>query len=396
MRKKTNRGEKMKKAIIPTALIVELDDVGWDNGNDLRVQGYASRSGLPRYHALEDYEVLRDISNKTGKNMALALCLGDWDKDNLLRGEVGITHDPFGWNRAKTIDIKAFEKYRDVLEGAEHLEYIVHANLHGVYDENGKRLHEKEFLKLSGSESGKPVYTVDEADFKRRFEIFLKIYNSWGFKKPLRGFVNPCSIYDDEGLIRKIAKILYSYGIRYWADDFRFFPEPIKMVEGVACFRWAGGEGRFPWNAYDCDPNTLAYHYNEDKPSTCFVGNHWTNFLRFDPKRNKEQISLWVKYYEKQSECFGNVNANTVREAINQLIYHANASLTEEDSSFVIDTVCAINFGYEDLVREMFISISNEISPKECIGAEMTLYEKHGEFSTYKLSGFGEKIVIKY
>jgi len=29
----------------------------------------------------------------------VALCLGDCDKDNLLRGEVGITHNPHGWDK---------------------------------------------------------------------------------------------------------------------------------------------------------------------------------------------------------------------------------------------------------------------------------------------------------
>ena len=84
---------------IPIGGILQLDDVGWDNGRDLRLIGQASRSGLPRYHALGDYEFLNQLADATGRHVAVALCLGDWDKENFLRGEIGITHNPHGWDR---------------------------------------------------------------------------------------------------------------------------------------------------------------------------------------------------------------------------------------------------------------------------------------------------------
>ena len=98
----------MKKTIIPLPFLLEMDDVGWDDGRDLRLSGLASRSGLPRNHAKEDYEFLRSLSDSTGKNIAVALCLGDWDKENYLRGEVGVTHDPNGWDRGGVMDVAKF------------------------------------------------------------------------------------------------------------------------------------------------------------------------------------------------------------------------------------------------------------------------------------------------
>ena len=66
----------MKNSVkITKAWVFEYDDVGWDNGRDLRLQKKASRSGLPRYHALEDYEVLRDIGEASGMTLNVALCL---------------------------------------------------------------------------------------------------------------------------------------------------------------------------------------------------------------------------------------------------------------------------------------------------------------------------------
>ena len=104
---------------IPIAGILQLDDVGWDNGRDLRLKGQASRSGIPRYHALEDYQVLHEIGKEMNSSVFVALCLGDWDKENLLRGVAGATHNPNGWDRKSEIDIAKFEQYRDALEKSE-------------------------------------------------------------------------------------------------------------------------------------------------------------------------------------------------------------------------------------------------------------------------------------
>jgi hypothetical protein len=89
-----------KQVIIPTAWILEMDDVGWDNGRDLRLIGQASRSGLPRHHAVEDYEFIRSLTSASSNHLATALCVADRDKYNILRGEVGIPHDPHGRDRA--------------------------------------------------------------------------------------------------------------------------------------------------------------------------------------------------------------------------------------------------------------------------------------------------------
>ena len=80
----------MNNVKIPVALQFCFDDVGWDNGRDLRALGMASRSGIPRRHAIEDYKMLHEFGKALGQKIWAPLCLADWDKDNLLRGQVGI------------------------------------------------------------------------------------------------------------------------------------------------------------------------------------------------------------------------------------------------------------------------------------------------------------------
>ena len=48
----------MERISIPIALQVCFDDIGWDNGADLRLAGKASRTGMPRFHTYEDYEAV--------------------------------------------------------------------------------------------------------------------------------------------------------------------------------------------------------------------------------------------------------------------------------------------------------------------------------------------------
>ena len=144
----------MKNAIIPLSFYFELDDLGWDNGWDLRCVGKPSSSGVPRHHTIEDYEVLQKITEQTGKHIAAAIVVGDWDKDNILRGEVGLTHDPYGWNRAAEIDISKFERIRDILDNGK-LDFMVHGILHGRYDELGKQINENEYVLYYKDEKGK-------------------------------------------------------------------------------------------------------------------------------------------------------------------------------------------------------------------------------------------------
>ena len=48
----------MKNITIPVAIQIGIDDVAWDLGNDMRLTGGQSRTGIPRYHTMEDYEAL--------------------------------------------------------------------------------------------------------------------------------------------------------------------------------------------------------------------------------------------------------------------------------------------------------------------------------------------------
>ena len=384
---------------IPNAWVIEFDDVGWDDGRDLRLWKKASRSGLPRYHALEDYQLLHEIGKAAGMTINVALCLGDWDKDNFLRGEVGITHNPYEWDRASEIDLEKFTKYRDTLENSPYVNYSIHGLLHGSYDAEGKLIHEKEYFDKIERDGNPYLVLRSEEDFNRRLDIFFKIYDSWGFKKPINVFISPCGLgFATHEELCRIAGELYKRGIRYWTNGGFYFEESMKVINGVACVKKSspvnnGVHFLPPWDAYDVDPTGYG-DYTETNNGGCVFGMHWTNLVRFNPARDFEQVELWANYIKRQAEIFGLVNAQNINEAINQHFYYTMANMSVDGNVISID-LSEVSKNKLDCHNDvMMISFKKEISPKFCEGGEIELYQEKSDFVTYKIKHTADLVKI--
>ena len=376
----------MNNVIIPISMVLEFDDLGWDDGRDLRLNGKASRSGLPRNHAMEDYEVIQRIIDKTGKSISAAIIVGDWDKDNILRGEVGFTHNPHGWDRASEMDVEKTRKYIEFLESSD-IDYMVHGVLHGRYDENGKQINEHEYVLFNRVDGMSVGYLPSAEDMEHRLEVFFKICESWGMKKPFRGFVNPGGLmHSDDELVKEMTKVLYKFGIRYWADPFIMWkPEdgPIKVYNGVACFRWKRNPGPMPWDAYDIDADCfMTVNGPDDQKKSCLHGSHWTNYLRFNPKKNFENVPAWERFYKRQGEVWGTMNGDNLASAVNQTFYYQFAKYTESNGVVNIDLSEVEKNKLDCHKNEFFISIKKEFTPTSCDGGEISLYETHEKFDT--------------
>ena len=380
----------LEKIKIPLAAVLQLDDVGWDDGRDLRLRGLASRSGLPRHHALEDYELLDKLGRAMKSKITVALCLGDWDKDNILRGVVGATHDPKGWDRASEIDIKKFEEYRDVIDNSPYVEFTVHGLLHGNYDENGKRINESECFCVTFDENRrvKSKTLISDEYFLQHLDLFFKIYDSWGFKKKINIYIAPSGMggisYEE---VEHICKLLYSRGIRYWTNSGFPFDAPVKIVGGVACLKQIGlSRFKAPWDAYDVDPDTFPDYLVEDKTqNSTNLGLHWTNILRYNPKCNFEQIEPWANYFKRQNEVFGFMTAADFRESVSQSIYYQSAKIEALEDRFVIDLSDVDFDSFEYIDREFYVSLKKDIAPKDSVGCVIALYAEHEEFNTYRV-----------
>ena len=389
MRKKYKEEKTMERISIPIALQVCFDDIGWDNGADLRLQGKASRTGLPRYHTYEDYEAVHLLGKGIGQRIVTPLCLADWDKDNLLRGQIGITHDPSGWNRAEEIHRKEFERYAALMDTSDSFDITVHGLLHGVYDENGKQIHEHEFfhtVRESGVSKDGPI---PKWDFDRRMELFFKIYKSWGFKKEIKNFVAPGGTYGDLEGIETIASWLYGIGIRNWTNKYPF-KDPVRSVSGVTCVTSGGAmPGTFaspPWNCYDFDPEVLGHFVShENRGGVATFSMHWPNILRFNPARNAESIGRWIDYFKAEAEIFGTMLSKDLAFAGNQLFYHHHTKIEKTADGYRFNVSVTKEKKSAHHPDTLYVSIKKGIRPTAKGGASLSLYEEHKDFDTYKI-----------
>ena len=379
----------MERISIPIALQVCFDDIGWDNGADLRLRGQASRTGMPRHHVYEDYEAVHLLGKGIGQRIVTPLCLADWDKDNLLRGEVGITHDPYGWDRASEINIKEFTRFAELMDSSESFDITVHGLLHGVYDENGKQLHEHEFFNTPETHDIKDSGPIPKWDFDRRMDLFFKIYRSWGFTKEIKNFVSPGGTYGDLDAITEIASWLYERGIRNWTNKYRF-KDPVRSVAGVTCVTSGGAmPGTFaspPWNCYDFDPSTLGHFVShENRGGVATFSMHWPNILRFNPKNNAENINLWIDYFKAEAEIFGTMLSKDLAFAGNQLFYHHHTKIERTRLGYRLDVSEAMEKKSAHHPQTLYISLKKGLSPKIEHGATLALYEEHEDFDTYEI-----------
>ena len=380
-----------------------LDDVGWHDGRDLRYIGQASRSGLPRDHAPDDYIILGALGKAIDMKILCPLCLGDWDKDNFLRGALGVTHDPHNWDRAAEIDLEYSKRCFDALESA-HIEYAVHGLMHGRYDENGGLIWEREyFVPKKDKESGKMLSVLDLDNFKRRLDLFFKIYDSWGFSQKIRTFVCPCGLHGvSEEDVTKMTAELYSRGIRYAANGTKVFDEPMKVYSGIGYVKKCGnakGGHSVPWEAYDVDPNYLCDFNSESEnnmPKSNVIGMHLTNFIRYNPENNMQRLDDWIAYFKRQSEVFGIMIAKDIAFSVNQQFYHMYAKLNETENGCEIDLGEVARRRIEPHENVFYVSLKKGVCPTECDGGKIEKYDEHAEFVTYRVCYDKEKITLTF
>ena len=386
----------LEKIKIPVALQISFDDLGWHDGRDYTSVGGASRSGIPRDHVLADYKMMNELGRALNQKILGKLCLADWDKDNFLKGEIGITDNPVNWDRANTIDMEYAKACFEEIENSEYLEYCVHSVMHGRYDENGKIITERELF--DKDENGE-WYPLSNEEIDRRLNLFFKIFNSWGFQQKPKMFGSPCGVPEKRSgeELAGLNAVLYKYGIRYfetfWAH-FHTYEEnvayPVKYISSNRRIAIA-----MDWDVYDVDIKSLPDVISPGEKNLCgILGLHWTNFLRLDPEENLKFIPEWVDYFERQSQIFGAMISRDFEfSAIQQFYYHFT-DIDYRDGAYIIDVSRLLKQNFDSIKNEFFISLLNGTEPKGIKGGEIELYEEKRDFKTYKITYTCDRIEI--
>lgn len=387
---------------IPVALQIIVDDYGWHDGHDGRLQNRPSRSGFPREHAVEDYYILNEIGKAIDMKILTPFVIGEWDKDNILRGVKYATWNEKGWDRASEIDMRKAQQCFEAAESSEYIEYAYHALMHGYY-RDGKQISETEYSRPRYDEKTdthdfSTFDWIPENEMQEYIDTFFKIYESWGFKKDIRAFVCPCSVHTPPELTGDFANILKKNGFIHWANYWGLLKDSMTVINGVTFMQKAFlGAG---WEQYDIDPITLVDQTKKWVGNEAYtnpaMGFHWTNFLRLNPENNMDNLNDWVKYFRRQGTIFGNMLSRDVAFASSQAVYSRFGKVTENGKKVTVDLTEVDSKGSLALRDEFYISTNSPVKAGSCVGGRMSVYEKQPWHTTYKIERENKAQIITF
>ena len=386
----------MENFKLPIGVSIRVDDVGWFEGADDRWCGRPSRSGLPRRHDPRDILTLNEIGKGLGTKVLCNLVLGEWDFKNRLRGVPHVTWDEKNWDAAKVVNANRdfFEGAFSALEESEYLEYGIHGLMHGYYVD-GKLLEEKYLYPfVRKDEKGSWVRDpLPPEEFDTLLTLFREIYNDWGFKKTIRVFEagNGCYGKPQDDFNRTNAEVLKKHGIGVW--EWGGWPQDVLSQDGMIFINSA--LGFVEWNAYDVDPSILHNVFESPKghgvvPNIC---GHLTNFIRFQPEKNFENVGKWVDYFRRITSPFGAMIARDNEQSASQAVYSAYAATDKVDGGYRIDLAPVEAVRTPILEDDFFIAIKDKRLPKACEGGVLYVHEVRPDHVIYRVRRDGADVV---
>ena len=380
---------------LPLATHIRIDDVGWYDGRDRRTIGQPSSTGIPRTHHPLDVRVVNELGKALNSHIHCNMVIGEWDKNNRLRGVPHMTWNEAGWDAAGALDMALAEKYFEELEASEYIDFGLHGLMHGYYVD-GKQITEQQHYPFRKAyergEVASPALPIEE--FELLVDLFFKIYEDWGFKKPVISFGSPNGSFglptDDFNIA--MARVIYARGIRSWKWAWPTV-DRIDMCGGIACMT---SVEMAPWNAYDLDPDLLPFTFANPAVRRCpDICCHWPNFLRFHPENNLERVEKWANYFRRITSPFGMMLAHDVNEAASQTFYSKYAAVDTVDGGYrlALDTV-----DKQDSVliqKEFYVSLKGGEQVKACEGGSFSLYEARADHNVYKIDREENASVVK-
>ncbi len=371
--------------VLPLATHIRIDDVAWFDGRDMRYFGRPSGTGMPRFHHPLDVRVVNEIGKALNTHIHCNLVVGEWDINNPLRGVPHMTWDEAGWDAKGKLDIKLAEACFAELESSEFIDYGLHGLMHGYYVD-GKQITEQHHYPFKKAyergEVASPALPIEE--FELLVDLFFKIMDDWGFKKPVISFGSPNGSFGEptSDFNLKMARALYARGIRSWKWAWPTV-DRIDTCGGIACM---SSVEMASWNAYDLDPDLLPFTFENPATRRCpDICCHWPNFLRYNPEHNLERVEARKGYFLRITSPFGIMLARDVAEAASQTFYSKYASVDAADGGYRIGFDALDKVDSELVGKEFYVSLRGGERLKSCAGGTFTLHDAREDHDVYKI-----------
>ena len=92
-----------ERIFIPYGFLIVVDDVGWWCGYDQRYKNGPTRSGIERYHCIEDYKAIIEIGKSLNMRIKCGFVAGEWDRNNILAKVPNSNKHGSDWDNASRL-----------------------------------------------------------------------------------------------------------------------------------------------------------------------------------------------------------------------------------------------------------------------------------------------------
>ena len=380
----------MDRFIIPNALQIVIDDLGWFNGKDDRENGGPSRTAMPRNHVAEDYVAVNELGKALGMKINCAFVVGEWDPDNRLKKLPHFSKYGEDWDNAKYLDKDEMRRVAEAVNASDYIDLSIHGLMHGYYTDGIDNYDASDFCyKIDGK-----IQLIPECEIRARLDAFFDILDHYGIKKKVNSYIPATAYYCYDG----ISKIMRDYGIEYICQpyshtDFEGKDSPfLATIENgiILTDRRNYISEKGPRTVNICPWDECSTDFSALPKAHCIVGTHWPNFLHIDPKKNIELVPRNVEYFKSSTEAWGNMTSRNLGFYSTQALYKRFAKAEERDGCFKID-VSEVPTPTGNLGK-FYVSAREPVS--EYSGCEIALYETRADHLIYEVVPKSDKITL--
>lgn len=367
-----------EKVLIPECTQVILDDVGWLWGYDDRKNGGPSRTAMPRRHCAEDYKAIEMLGELLDMKVNCGFVIGEWDPDNRLRQIPHLSKYGEEWNNAAYLKDGEVESCVAVINESDYIDPALHGLMHGYYISEIDNCDCSDFYYCK---EGK-LYMIPEEEVRLRLDAFFSLWEYYGVKKKINSFIPPSFAYRFE----ELSGILQDYGIEYISTKFKTMKyEGDKMLAAVenGIITVDRKNNPIPFDQFDCK-------YDELDPVCGVFGAHWPNILQLDPGKNPEAVRSAASYLKKCASRFGALLSKDMGFCASQSLYRRYIKMESHKDAVLFDlsevpkAKCHADSFY----------VSTKTAPVRIEGGSLEMYERQGDYATYKVTPAGAQVCM--